>query len=103
MTCPKCAGQMSTPIRSTRTNCWNSTCRSCGHFTHSTTPLEEPARNPEADHSRMFERQATETIRPSREGAMARFDREHTAGTVRKAIKARQVEHDPRARQVGER
>lgn len=101
MICPQCGGPMSTPIRSPRTGCWNATCRSCWHFVHSTTPLEQPASPP--DHARMFERQATETIRPVREGAMARFDREHTAGTVRKAIRQRQVNNDPRARQVGER
>lgn len=108
LACPACGNQMSTPMRGRRTGLWLSTCRNgrCGHTVRSATPFTAPP--PDPAHSLMFMPVTTRPAPPApKPGALARFDRAHTAGTLRRAIldNRKQVTQaaalDPKLRQLG--
>ena len=106
--CPKCGDQLTAPIPSRRAGLVVQTCRrnGCGHTIWSTTPTVVLPAAP-ANHGQMFTPSTTEPAPPPvKAGAMQRFDRAVTAGTVRKAIQGAHKQaaaanvDDPRLRQL---
>jgi len=112
-TCPACAAEsMSTPVRSRRTGAYTSTCMNfpCGHTVHRQAMPALPAANLPERHGRMFWPSTTEREPPPvrvRTSAMARFEKAHVAGAVKRAIAANQRQvavaaaGDAKQRQLG--
>lgn len=91
--CPTCGDQMSTPLLGRQSRRLISTCRNpkCATTIHSSTPFTRaedfPPRPHTPAHGQMFIPSTAAPAPPRpRDGAMARFDRAATGGSVRKAI-----------------